>query len=156
MASVLVRCRDGGFYLDPAWFLPSGFVRVREDGLGELVAWLPEDATEKTPVTHNGFFELQRAFGYGSNVPPGTPTCPPPCAGDLTTFRHLGRFERVVPGSEPWEWRPAIAYSFALEHRPPRPHVHRGVHRYPARVPGAEIVDRDAFVLDVLALEAPE
>lgn len=155
MAQVLVRCRDGAFYLDPAWSLPSGFVRVREDGLGELVVWIPADATPNTPVAHSGGLEVARAFGYGPDKgPPGIDSTP--CSADLSTFDYLGRFERVVPGSEPWEWRPAIVYRFTLEHRPPRPHLHRGSHRYPARVHGTEVFDWDAHVLDVLALEAPE
>lgn len=153
-----VRARDGSLYRNPVWTFHEGFICFDPVDPPELVLWLPPGATEKTRAQHNPVATLERVFGYGEQggqmaAPNGRPI--PRCSATVDSIGFVGRSQRVLPGTDPWEWSPAIFYRFKVVSRPPRPTLHDGSERHASRVRGACVIDWPSSPYDALSLSVP-
>lgn len=157
LVTVAARCRDGALYLEPLWAFPEGFVVLDEAEPPELVLWLPHDAHEGTAAIHSPVDVLERVFGYGpaggTMVASNGRTCRR-CSAYVDSLGYHGRASRVLPGSEPWEFAPAISYRFEILTRPPVPTFHEGTERHAGRVRGV-VHDWAATPYDASCLGIP-
>lgn len=132
MSDVYVQARDGALYLNPTVIFPEGFLWFGAER-PELVLWL----VDSVPTDVQGIFD--RVFGPNSGSP----------------FHELPKVsQRVVPLTDPWQYRPAVAFPLRLLRRIPRPKKHDGAVRY-VRDPAARVLKwgphaRDLDELDVL------
>ncbi len=147
--SIFVRARDGALYLDPVLVFPEGFVCFSSQEATEVVLWLESDLSPPGK-------EVSRREAEGEGV-------------DLILQRRLGRSLsigsaciaclpalRVVPGSDPWEYRPAISYFVDIVARIPRPQRHDGTIRYPRDRGAAAVADWPMHRDDPNELDMPE
>tara|TARA_R110000822_G_scaffold120633_3_gene254149 strand:- start:8677 stop:9084 length:408 start_codon:yes stop_codon:yes gene_type:complete len=131
LSPTYVRARDGALYKSPVLIFPEGFVCFDDTDPPELVLWLPVlDVVEV----------MGRVLGRAAN--PGT-------------LIATGESQRVLPLSEPWEFKPAAAWTFELTGRIPRPQKHDGTERYPSRCVGL-VLDLPPHQLDASEIEIPE
>ena len=147
LASTYVRGRDGALYKNPVISFPEGFVCFDESEPPELVLWLPSTPHEKTPDGDVARAVLDRVFRFPEGV--GFATVP---HGGVACN---GRSDRVIPGTDPLEFRPAIAFSFNLAGRIPRPVFHEGTERHASRLGRAAVYDFPATAYDALQLDVP-
>lgn len=140
LASVHVRARDGALYKNPLLVFEEGFLCFDDVERPEIVLWLPPGATDKTPVVSNVVEVLRARLGR---------------AVDVDTVFYHSRSLRVVPDTEPWQYRPAIAYFLDIVARIPRPTAHEGTERYPRNCSGL-IMDWSSAPQDANELEIPK
>lgn len=131
--SVYVRARDGAFYLDPLIVFAEGFICFSHYTRPEAVLWDP-DVTKSRGALRS---ILDRVFVYGFEV---------------DTAREAGRSLRVVPGSDPFDFKPAAAFTFEVTARIPVPQLYNGSARYP-RLP-VKVYDWEASVDDATHLHS--
>lgn len=152
IGSHYVRARDGALYKNPVLVFPEGFICFDETEEPELVIWIPPGE-----LTAEGGHEavktmadvLRRVFGEYSHLPGGYGVDLMKMAGTATAS------ERVVPGTEPFEFMQGLAVFFEVAHRIPRPTMHDGTERYASRVEGT-VYDWPADPLDASRLEMGE
>lgn len=156
LGAVFVRARDGALYREPIWVFAEGFICFDEDEPPELVLWI-DPAEEEPPLaallTLSGkrlvaaHTVLRRVFGFG---PAGDA-----CSADVDSLAPQSDAQRVFPGSDPPDLKPARSFFFEVVGRPPRPTLDDGTERYPRRA-GGTVFDWPATALDAKALEIPE
>jgi len=137
LSSTYVRARDGALYKNPVLVFEEGFVCFSDHEDPELVVWR---TGAKFALLEAAQELLSRRLGRS--------------AAPSSVVLH-SRSQRVVPDTEPWEWRPAISYFFQVVARIPRPQIHGGTARYPRRCPGL-VLDWPQSPYDVAEIEIPE
>lgn len=137
LSSTYVRARDGALYKNPVLVFEEGFVCFSDREDPELVIWLSGD--DLRPHCDPSELLSRR---LGRAAAPNSVVC-------------RSRSQRVVPDTDPWEWRPAIGYFFRVVARIPRPQIHSGTERYPRRCPG-RVLDWPQSPFDAAELEIPE
>lgn len=148
LVSTYVRARNGALYRNPVLVFEAGFVCFDEEEPPELVVWL-----ERLEDTSFGFAEaralLERVFGIfdGDKLLQ--------IDADLETIRGGSRAQRVVPGSEPWLFRPAKSFFFELSGRIPVPLLHEGEERHARRLGQAHVIDPPAKSSDARGIQPP-
>ncbi len=135
--SIFVRARDGALYLDPVIVFPEGFVCFSSEEGPEVVLWLAVDASPPA----DSFLRISHLLGRSVNI---------------ASIDFNKRAQRVVPGSDPWEYRPAISYFIDIVARIPRPQRHDGTVRYERDCDGAAVMDWPAHRSDPHELDMPE
>jgi len=139
MTAIYVRCRDGAFYKNPVLIFPEGFVVFDAQRQTEAVFWLEstKDLWPKRTVS-----EILYHVFDGNGV-------------QLLGFdEEVRRVERVVPLSNPMQFRPALCVWISVLLRIPRPQKHDGIERYASRCPkGSVILDLPAGPNDAKTIE---
>ncbi len=142
--SIYVRARDGALYLDPVLVFPEGFVCFSSEERPEVVFWLDDSTRSGIELVTPPGDKLQiiwRRLGRSANI---------------TSITHGKRAQRVIPGSDPWEYRHAISYFISFVDRIPRPQRHDGTVRYERDCDGAAVMDWPAHRSDPHELDMPE
>ncbi len=136
--SIYVRARDGALYLDPVLVFPEGFVCFSSRERPEVVLWLDDSGL---CTLANGMARIEHLLGRAALMP---------------SILFNKRAQRVVPGSDPWEYRPAISYFIDIVARIPRPQRHDGTIRYPRDRGAATVADWPMHRDDPNELDMPE
>lgn len=142
-----VRARNGALYRNPVLVFEAGFVCFDDSEPPELVIWL-----ERLEDVSFGLLEaravLERVFG----IRDGDKLLQ--IDVDLESIRGGSRAQRVVPGSDPWLFRPAKSFFFELAGRIPTPLLHEGTERYARRLGQAHVIDPPARAFDARGIAA--
>lgn len=148
LVSTHVRARDGALYKNPVLVFPEGFVCFDDQEPPELVLWIDEASADarKVPDGLNPVAVLERVFGVSSGAQ---------LDAVPESLRHHSFSLRIMPKTEPPDFRPAVSYFFELAGRIPRPTLHEGTARHASRVDG-RVTDAPAGAYDVHQLEIPE
>ena len=132
---VYVRARDAAFYRNPLVDFPEGFLCFDDVEPPELVLWLDEQQQVggqaiALPVV---FAILAKRLGPEHGV------------------KRIGPArlaQRVVPGTEPPLFRPAVGFHLELTRRIPQPRLHEGSERRTSRSGNCFVLDLPAHPLD--------
>ncbi len=142
MQSVYVQARDGAFYKDPLFVFEEGFLCFDDDDPPELILWIPEKVQDAEWHPANALAKVVQRFGDCLHV----------TTDDLFNARHS---ERVIPGTEPFQFRQAASLFVKITGRTPRPTKSDGSERYKRNCPG-RIYAWPARPKDVYGLDLPQ
>lgn len=129
---------------------PEGFICFDDEDPPELVLWISDEEAQ----TEAFVIDATRAFETIARVLSFAEIDPEAQAMALS-LAFGSRSLRIVPDTEPFDFRPAASWFFEIAGRIPTPQVYGDVQRYPRQAPGV-LFDFPVSPWDATRLLVPE